>query len=73
MGVTKTYYEETLDRGGVDASFGASGLFEDAHPRNLQRLWLEYGDLNAAERVRVEYVDYAVMRLTDRGTVQRWG
>ncbi len=72
MNVTTTYYEETLDRGGVDASFGASGLFDDAHPRNLQRLWLEYGDASAEERVRAEFVDFAVMKLTDRDKLKRW-
>jgi peptidoglycan/xylan/chitin deacetylase (PgdA/CDA1 family) len=70
--VTSTYFEETLDRGGLHASFGASGLVDDAQPRNLQRLWMEYGDASAKQRVRAEFADFALMKLTGCDKIKRW-
>ena len=74
-GVSKAFFDiafgEQADEGILDLGFGAAGIKDDIHPRNLQRVPMEGTQLSAHRIVAAEYLYFLLKAPLGKNRIRR--
>jgi peptidoglycan/xylan/chitin deacetylase (PgdA/CDA1 family) len=70
-GVSKKFFEQILDSGKIDFSFGGAGIKKDIHPRQFQRIPMEGWGASAEQIIKSEYLYYLLRAPLFRNTIKR--
>ena len=70
-GVSKNFFEQILDSGKIDFSFGGAGIKKDIHPRQFQRIPMEGWGATAEQIIKSEYLYYLLRAPLFRNTIKR--
>lgn len=70
-GVSKNFFEQILDSGKIDFSFGGAGIKKDIHPHQFQRVPMEGWGATAEQIIKSEYLYYLLRAPLFRNTIRR--